>query len=155
MTDSGVGHSGHRPVEDGRGDGANVTDQGKVYKSEQTKMDAPFRIRVLCSESGSFCCESSSRFIPGTAVRRPGSHRETPFCNYSGDTGTYDHWRKRRMAEFLAACFAVGQAKTACPSYIEKQRKKQQKTGSGCLMPIEYFHPVEREPCEEERGSKP
>jgi hypothetical protein len=109
MTDSGVGHSGHRPVEDGRGDGVNVIDQGKVYKSEQTKMDAPFRIRVLCSESGSFCCESSSRFIPGAAVRRPGSHRETPFRNYGGDAGTYDHCGKRRMEEFLVgARFAVG-----------------------------------------------
>ena len=45
----------------------------KVYKSEQTKMDAPFRIRVLCSESGSFCRRQPSRFIPGAAVRRPGA----------------------------------------------------------------------------------
>lgn len=53
------------------------------------------------------------------------------------------------MAAFLMAGFAVGQAKTACPSYIEKQCKERQKTGSGFLMPIEHFHPVEREPCEE------
>jgi hypothetical protein len=71
------------------------------------------------------------------------------FSNCSGDTGIYDHCRKAWMAEFLAARFAVGQAKTVCPTYIEKQCKKRQKTGSGILMPIEYFHPVERDPCEE------
>lgn len=116
-----------------------------MYKSEQTKMNAPFSIPVLCSERGSFCCESSSRFLPGAAVRHPGSHRETPFSNCSGDSGTYDHCRKTWMAAFLRARFVAGYAKTVCPAYIEKHRKKQQKTGSGFLMWIEYSHPVPRD----------
>jgi hypothetical protein len=53
------------------------------------------------------------------------------------------------MATFLMAGFVAGQAKTVCPTYIEKQCKKWQKTGSGFLMPIEHFHPVERDPGEE------
>jgi hypothetical protein len=129
---------GERVIRAGRGDGVNFIDQQKVYKSEQTNIGAAFSIPVLCSERGSFCCESSSRFIPGAAVRRPGGPRETPFSNYSGDTGTYDHCRKTCMAAFLMAGIVAGQAKTVCPTYIEKQRKKQQKTGSGFLMPMKH-----------------
>ena len=70
-------------------------EQRRVYKSEQTKSDWPFRIPALCSERGSFCCQLSSRLISGAAVRRPGSHREAPSSNHSG------YWHLRSLEEKL------------------------------------------------------
>jgi len=40
--------------------------------------------------------------------------------------------------------FVAGYAKTDFPTYIEKHRKQQARTGDGFRMPIKDFHPAVR-----------
>lgn len=59
------------------------------------------------------------------------------------------------MAAFLMASFVAGYAKTVFPTYIEKDRKQQARTGDGFRKSIEDFHPAVRIKVKMDRRRKP
>jgi hypothetical protein len=59
------------------------------------------------------------------------------------------------MAAFLMASVMAGYAKTDYPTYIEKPRKQQARTGDGFRKSIKDFHPAVRIKVKMERRRKP
>ena len=62
---------------------------------------------------------------------------------------------KAWMAAFLMASVMAGYAKTDYPTYIEKPRKQQARTGDGFRKSIKDFHPAVRIKVKMERRRKP
>jgi hypothetical protein len=62
---------------------------------------------------------------------------------------------KAWMAAFLMAGFVAGYAKTDYPTYIERHRKQQARTGDGFRESIKDFHPAVRIKVKMERRRKP